>query len=249
MSGRIRSGTGGWTFPPWRGTFYPAGLPHARELSHAAARLTAIEINATFHRLQAPKSFAKWRDETPGDFVFAVKASRYATNRRDLGEAGESIAKFMDQGLVELGDKLGPILWQLAATKRFDADEVARFFDLLPRSLAGRPVRHAVEALHESFADDRFRAMARAADVAIAHAEADGGGAIGQPARDFAYARFKQSREDVPTGYDEAGLDRVESLCREWSDGGQRDVFAFFIAGDKVRAPAAAEALIARMGA
>lgn len=248
MSGRIRSGTGGWTFPPWRRTFYPAGLPQARELSHAATRLTAIEINATFHRLQAPKSFAKWRDETPDDFVFAVKASRYATNRRDLGEAAESIAKFMDQGLAELGGKLGPILWQLAATKRYDRDEIARFCDMLPRTLNGHAVRHAVEALHESFADDDFRALARDKDIAITHVEADSGGAVGQPAGDFAYARFKQSREAVATGYDEDGLTRIEQLCREWSGSGKRDVFAFFIAGDKVRAPAAAEALIARLG-
>ena len=130
----IRTGSGGWTYPDWRGgTFYPAGLPQRRELEHASRQLAAIEINGTYQSLQKPESFRKWREQTPEGFVFAVKGSSYVTNRKVLASAGESLAKFFGQGLEELGDRLGPILWQLMGTKKFDAEDVAAFFELLPR--------------------------------------------------------------------------------------------------------------------
>jgi uncharacterized protein YecE (DUF72 family) len=163
----IRVGVGGWTFAPWRGAFYPPDLPQKRELEYMSRKLTSIEINGTFYRGQSPSTFAKWRDETPDGFVFALKAPRFATHRRVLAEAGESIARFVTGGLAELGDKLGPINWQFPATKAFDPGDFAAFLALLPASVEGRPLRHAIEARHESFRSIEFVALARKAGVAI----------------------------------------------------------------------------------
>jgi len=165
--GRIHVGVGGWIFPEWRDNFYPKGLVQARELEYLAARLTATEINATFYRLQKPASFAKWRDAVPDHFRFALKGSSYCTNRRNLAEVGPALANFVEQGLVELGDKLGPINWQLRDTKRFDADEMKAFLAMLPRQHEGVALRHAIEARHESFSDPAFRAIANEAGVAV----------------------------------------------------------------------------------
>lgn len=245
-AGTIRTGIGGWTFEPWRGTFYPEGLPQARELEYAGQQLTAIEINGTFYRTQSPASFAKWRDAVPQGFVFAVKASRFCTNRKVLAEAGESIGKFMGQGLTELGDTLGPILWQLAATKKFDPDDMAAFLALLPDQHGGLHLRHALEARHESFDDPAFFAMARRHNVAVVFADSDKYPRFDAQTADFTYARLQNTREDVPTGYSNAELDQWAKQVQGWAKGG-RDVFAFFISGAKVRAPAAAQALMARL--
>ena len=243
----IHIGVGGWTFAPWRnGPFYPPGLPHARELEYAAAHLTAIEINGTFYRRQTPASFAKWRDATPPGFVFTLKASRYCTNRRNLAEAGEGIGNFLAQGIVELGDRLGPILWQLMATKQFDAAEIAAFFALLPPAHAGVPLRHAIEPRHESFRDPAFFALARAAGVAVVLADADDYPCFAERTAAFTYARLQRCREDIATGYDAPGIAHWADQARGWTvDGGE--AFVFFISGAKVRAPAAAQALIARL--
>jgi uncharacterized protein YecE (DUF72 family) len=240
-------GVGGWTFAPWRGSFYPAGLAQARELDFAGRHLTAIEINGTFYRNQSRASFAKWRDAVPEGFVFTVKASRFCTNRKLLSSAGESIARFAAQGLTELGDKLGPILWQLAPTKVFDAEDMAGFLALLPRQQDGIALRHAIEPRHESFRDPAFFAMARAAGVAVVFAEAEKYPRFDEQTAPFTYARIQTAREELPNGYPDAELDRWAAQARAWAEGG-RDVFLFFIAGAKVRNPAAAEALIARLG-
>lgn len=245
-AGSIRAGIGGWTFEPWRGTFYPEGLPQARELEYAGQHLTAIEINGTFYRTQAPASFVKWRDAVPESFVFSVKASRFCTNRKVLAEAGESIGKFLGQGLTELGGKLGPILWQLAATKKFDPDDMAAFLALLPAQQDGLPLRHALEARHESFDDPAFFEMARRHNVAVVFADSAKYPKFDEQTADFTYARLQNTREDVPTGYTDAELDGWAKQVQGWAKGG-RDVFAFFISGAKVRAPAAAQALIARL--
>ncbi len=264
-AGTIRVGIGGWTYEPWRGgPFYPPGLPHARELEHASRAVTAIEINGTYYRLQGPDSFAKWARAVPDGFVFTVKASRYCTNRKVLADAGEGIAKFLGQGLVELGDRLGPILWQFMATKRFDPDDFGAFLKLLPAREAGTPLRHAVEVRHESFRDPAFVAMARAAGVAIVFADSPDYPMIPDHAADFVYARLLNAREEEPTGYDAAALDGWTGVAREWAEGGSpadlpyvaedrapkrpRDVFVFMINGAKVRAPAAAQAMLARLG-
>jgi uncharacterized protein YecE (DUF72 family) len=263
MAGTIHVGVGGWDFDPWRGTFYPPGLARTKQLEHLATRLTATEINATFYKLQTPALFERWGKMVPDGFKFAVKASRFCTNRKNLGEAGEAIGKFCAQGVTELGDKLGPILWQLAPTKRFDADELGAFLMLLPASRDGIALRHALEVRHESFKGPEFVAMMRAAGVAIVFADHDTYPSIADLSADFVYARLQRTREEEPLGYGPEALDRWAQVTRGWAAGQSpsaldyvsdatpetkpRDVFAFFISGAKVRNPAAAEALIARL--
>ncbi len=259
----VRIGIGGWTFPPWRGTFYPEGLVQKRELEFASRATTAIEINATYHGTQKPASFANWAATAPDGFVFAVKASRYCTNRRVLAEAGESIVKFVGSGITELGDKLGPILWQFMATKQFDPDDFAAFLALLPADHGGVTLRHAVQVRHDSFQVPAFVAMARKAGVTIVHADSAEYPAIADVTGDFVYARLENAAEDVPTGYDDAALDRWADAARIWARGGvpdglpyveatppkrtPRETFVFFINGAKVRAPVGAQALIERL--
>jgi len=238
----IRTGIGGWTYPPWRkGVFYPEGLVQKRELEWASRQLGAIEINATYHSLQKPESFCKWREATPEGFRFAIKGSSYISNRKVLASTGEAMVKFYAQGLEELGDKLGPILWQLMATKKFEPDDIAAFFALLPRELKGLPLRYAIEVGHESFACPQFLDIAHKANVAVAYVEQAGRARIAEPTADFAYMRCKNMRSEEPTGYPAKELDRIARLCREWDARG--DVFAFMINGAKERAPAAAMAL------
>jgi uncharacterized protein YecE (DUF72 family) len=260
---RIRVGVGGWTFEPWRGRFYPPGLPHARELEYASGKLTSIEINGTYYGSQKPESFAKWHDETPDDFVFALKAPRFATNRRVLAEAGESIARFFASGVLELKDKLGPINWQFAPTKKFDPDDFAAFLRLLPASVEGRAIRHAVEVRHDSFCTPDFVALAREHRVAIVVAADGVYPQIADPTAPFVYARIMGTQEAAPNGYDDAALDRWADAARTWAAGGmpkglrtvgpppkrgpKRDVFLYVISGCKEKNPAAAMALIERL--
>ena len=242
----VRTGIGGWVYPEWRkGNFYPEGLAQKRELEWASRQLGAIEINGTYHSLQKPESFRKWREATPDGFVFAIKGSSYISNRKVLASTGEAMVKFFAQGLDELGDRLGPILWQLMATKRFEADDIAAFFDLLPRELNGLPLRYAIEAGHESFACPEFLAIARKANVAVAYLEQEGRACIAEPTADFAYLRCKNMTSAEPTGYPPRELERIAGLCREWGERG--DVFAFMINGAKERAPAAAMALAEKL--
>ena len=247
MTGRIRVGIGGWRYEPWRGSFYPAGLTQARELAYAAGQLTAIEVNGTFYGTLSHKTFASWRDETPEDFMFALKAPRYATNRRVLAEAEPSIARFAASGISELGAKLGPINWQFAATKRFDPEDFAAFLALLPAEADGVPLRHAVEVRHESFDCPEFHALAAAHGVAVVLAGDSDHPRIDCPAPGFAYVRIMGTTEDEPLGYGEAELDRWAGEARGLAEGG-RDVFLFVISGHKVSNPAAAKALISRLG-
>lgn len=244
--GRIRVGIGGWDFDPWRGTFYPNGLAKTKQLLFAAGQLTAIEINATYYRSQKPETFANWAKAAPDGFKFAVKASRFATNRKVLTDAAESIERFLGQGITALGDRLGPILWQFMATKTFDADEFAGFLELLPDKLDGIPLRHALEVRNDSFRDPAFYALAKKANAAIVFADSDGFPEIDEPTADFTYARLQRCAEDCATGYDDAALDRWAERARAWQERG--DLFLFFISGAKVRAPAAAMALQQRLG-
>lgn len=259
----IRVGIGGWNFAPWRGTFYPKGLKQADELRYAGEHLTTIEINGTFYRTQSAKSFAKWRDETPDGFVFALKGHRAVVNKKVLAEAGEGIEWFLGSGLLELGDKLGPILWQFAPYKRFDADDLGAFFDLLPKEKEGRRLRHVVEVRHRSFLVPEFVDLLRRHEVAVVFADSDDYPAIADLTADFVYARLQKTEEREPNGYADADLDRFAALTSAWADGvdpadlphfgtskakkRKRDVFAYMIAGAKVRAPAAAMALIERV--
>jgi len=263
MSGAVHIGIGGWTYEPWRDNFYPKGLPQARELEYAATHVTAIEINGTYYRLQGADSFAKWAKAVPDGFVFSVKASRFCTNRKILGEGGESIAKFLGQGLTELGEKLGPILWQFMPTKIFDPDDFAAFLSLLPEKQDGVALRHAVEVRHASFRCREFVELARRHGVAIVFADHDGYPTIPDLTADFVYARLQAARADIPTGYSEAALDRWAEVAENWRAGqvpggfdyvaepqvhaAGRELFLFMINGAKERAPAAAQALLARM--
>jgi uncharacterized protein YecE (DUF72 family) len=261
-AGRIHVGVGGWDYDPWRGTFYPLGLPKPKQLEYAAERLTATEINATYYKLQSPELFERWAKMVPDGFRFAVKASRFCTNRRILSEGGEAIARFCGQGFTALGDKLGPILWQFMGTKQFDPDDFGAFLKLLPAEQDGVKLRHAVEPRHESFRDPGFVAMARAAGVAIVFADAEDYPCIPDLSGDFVYARLQRNREEEPAGYPPAELDRWAAAAGAWSRGESppgfaysadppiarpRETFIFFISGAKVRAPAAATALIARL--
>jgi uncharacterized protein YecE (DUF72 family) len=245
MTGGIHIGTGGWTYAPWRGVFYPDGLTHKRELEFASRRLTSIEINGTYYSTFTPDSWRKWRAETPDGFVFSMKASRYCTNRRALAGAGEAIQRFVAQGMSELGDRLGPINWQLMETKTFDAEDLDAFLALLPREVDGLRLRHAIEVRHPSFADERFYELARRHGVAIVFADSPDFPLIDQPTADFTYARLMRTSESVATGYAAADLDDWANKVRGWAESG--DVFVYFISGAKVRAPAAAEALIERL--
>lgn len=245
--GAIRVGVGGWSFDGWRDNFYPPKLAAARELAYASRRLSAIEINSTFHGTQKPSSFAKWRDTAPAGFVFSVKASRYATHRTRLAEAGESVARFIGSGIEELGDKLGPLLWQFPATKAFDADDFDAFLALLPCELAGRPLRHALDVRHASFACEAFEAMARRHGAAVVWSDDAKLARIDAPTAGFVYARLMQAQAGQPLGYADDALDAIAARARGWAQGGG-DVFAFFINGAKERAPAAAMALIERLG-
>jgi uncharacterized protein YecE (DUF72 family) len=244
--GAIRVGIGGWTFEPWRGVFYPKDLAQKRELEYAAGKLTSIEINGTYYSTFKPASWIKWREETPKDFVFAVKASRFCTNRRELGAAGESVERFVGQGLEELGAKLGPINWQLMGTKKFDAADIEAFFKLLPKAAGKVPLRHALEVRHESFRTDQFYDLARKHNIAIVFADDDTFPKIDQATADFTYARLMQSQEDVATGYKPKELDLWAKKAKDWAKTG--DAFVYFISGAKVRNPAAAQALIERIG-
>ncbi|QNQ09109.1 DUF72 domain-containing protein [Sphingomonas alpina] len=259
----IRAGIGGWTYEPWRGTFFPDKWPQKRELEYAASKMTAIEVNGTYYSGFKPATFEGWAKAAPDGFVFTLKASRFCTNRKILAEAGESIARFTGQGIVELGDKLGPILWQFMATKKFDADDFGAFLKLLPASQDGVTLRHAVQVRHESFAVPEFIELCRAAGVAIVYADSADYPAIADVSGDFVYARLENAQEEVATGYTDAELDRWADAARTWAAGGQpdglpytgsappkampRDSFIFFINGAKVRAPAGAMALIDRI--
>ncbi len=264
MAGRIRVGVGGWVFEPWRGRFYPDGLPQKRELEFMSRHLTSIEINGTYYGSQKPESFRRWREETPDDFVFAVKGPRFATNRKVLADAGESVARFFDSGVLELGPKLGPVNWQFMATKRFDPEDFAAFLGLLPAEVGGRRLRHAVEVRHDSFRDPRLIAMARERGVAVIAAGDSAYPQIADPTAPFVYARIMGTSAEEAAGYDAASLDGWVRRARLWQEGDvpddleavergtavheDRDVYLYVISGAKDRNPAAAMALIERLG-
>jgi uncharacterized protein YecE (DUF72 family) len=243
---QIRIGIGGWTYPPWRETFYPADLPQKRELEYASRQFAAIEINATFYGRQSPKSWAAWAKTAPDGFQFAVKGSRYCVTRPRLADAGEGVATYFAQGMAALGPKLGPVLWMLAARRQFDREDIAAFFALLPARLDGIELRHVIEPRHESFRDERFFDLCRSRNIAVVLEDSDQYPIIDADTASFAYARFQRMREDVPTGYEGAALDGFAKRARQWKRDG-RDAYIFMINGAKVRAPAAALALQERL--
>jgi uncharacterized protein YecE (DUF72 family) len=239
---QIRVGIGGWNYAPWRGTFYPDKLPQKRELEYASQALSAIEINATFYGRQSPKSWKTWADTAPDGFQFAIKASRYCVSRSKLADSADSIANFFGQGFETLGEKLGPILWQLAPRKTFDPDDIAAFIDLIPQELGGLKLRHAFEPRHASFDDERFFDLCRARNIAVVLEDSDDYPTIDADTAAFRYARLQRMSEDIATGYADSALEGFAKQAAGWRAAG-RDTYIFFINGAKVRAPAAALAL------
>jgi uncharacterized protein YecE (DUF72 family) len=260
---KIRIGVGGWNYEQWRGVFYPKGLPHARELEYASRKLTSIEIDSTYYGSKKPESFIKWRDATPDDFVFSVKGTRFATNRRVLAEAAPSIERFFKSGVTELKTKLGPVNWQFATTKRFDANDFGAFLKLLPHSVDGLTIRHAVEVRNASFRVPEFIALAREHGVAVVIAGDSKYPQIADVTAPFVYARVMGTTEAEDAGYSGNALDLWAKRAGAWASGGAPpdletlapqpqasagDVFLYVISGFKVRNPLAAMALIERAG-
>ena len=256
--GAIRTGMGGWSYEPWRETFYPQGLTQKRELEYASRHVTAIEINSTFYRLQRPEIFQGWRDQTPDDFMFTTKASRTTTYRKNLAEAGESVLRFA-KGVSALAPKLGAILWQLPPTKQFVPEEIEAFLRLLPREAQGVALRHALEVRHETFKCTQFLDLARGANVAVVCADTDKYPSFADLTADFVYGRLMRTVSSEPTGYSKPALQRWNERAQLWARGDEpddlptvasikppsiaRDVFLFFISGAKERAPLAAQQL------
>jgi uncharacterized protein YecE (DUF72 family) len=243
VNANLRCGVGGWTFEPWRdGNFYPKGLAQAKELAWASRRLSAIEVNGTFYSTFKPPTFAKWRDETPEGFVFALKAHRFTTHRKVLATAGEGIAHFIGSGISELGDKLGPIVWQFMPTKAFDAADTAAFLKLLPREVEGRALRHVLDVRHPSFATEAYLDLLRAHDCTTVYTDSEKYPAIPHALSDLAYLRLMRCQADCATGYPEGELARWARGAQEWvRQSGRHQAFVFFINGAKERAPAAAQ--------
>lgn len=245
---RIRVGVGGWTFEPWRDNFFPKGLPHQQELAYASRHLTGIEVNGTYYRTFRPAVFAAWRDETPDEFVFSLKATRFATNRKQLATAGESIERFVNSGIGELGTKLGPLVWQFMPTKRFEPEDFEAFLALLPMRLDGRPLRHVLDVRHESFLSPQYLALARRFGCATVHTDAPQFPAIADVQGELAYIRLMRSEPDCASGYAPEQLDAWARGARAWTElSEQHEVFVYFINGAKERAPAAALELIRRV--
>ena len=261
----IYIGIGGWTYAPWRGVFYPKGLPQSNELTYAGERLTSIEINGTFYGTQKPATFRKWASEVPDGFVFSLKGPRFAVNRRVLAEAGDSIARFVESGITELGDRLGPLLWQFAPTKQYDEADFGKFLELLPRTLDGRDLRHVVEVRHDSFCTPGFIKLLRGFNIPVVFSEHATYPAIADVTGDFVYARLQKGQDKLATGYPPKALDAWAARAKLWAAGGEpddlpridaktkpkkqrRDVFLYVIHEAKIRAPAAAMALIERAG-
>ncbi|AMM84610.1 DUF72 domain-containing protein [Martelella sp. AD-3] len=258
-AGEIRAGIGGWTFDPWNESFYPDKLPKTRQLEYASEKLRVIEVNGTYYSSQKPATFAKWAASVPDGFVFSLKASRYCTNRKKLAEAEGSIEKFLNQGITELGDRLGPILWQFMPTKKFEPDDFEDFLNLLPQSLDGIDLAHAIEVRHPSFVTPEFVRLVRRYGATVVCADHPEYPMIADITGDFVYCRLQKGADDNPYCYSDHEMDRWAGRLKTWAEGGApedlpllvetkpektpRDVFAFFITNGKVRAPAGAMAL------
>lgn len=262
---RIRVGIGGWNYAPWRDNFYPAKLVQRRELEYASRQLRTIEINGTYYGAQKPATYAKWAAETPAGFIFSLKAPRYVTEGKRLADAGKGIHGFVQGGLAEMGDRLGPILWQLPPSRPFDAGDLAAFLELLPRELDGQPLRHVLEVRHPGFACAAYVSLARAHRVPTVFTDSPDYPSIADLTGDFVYARLMCSADENPTGYTPAALDQWAVRAHRWAAGEDvgelphatallpagepRDVFVFFISSAKHRNPSAAMALQQRVDA
>jgi len=251
----LRIGIGGWSYAPWRQTFFPNGLPQRRALEFVSQSFNAVEVNATFYGSQKPETFAKWRAESAEDFVFALKAPRLATHRTQLDTAEESIQRFLHSGIAGLGPKLGPLLWQFAPSKSFEAEDFERFLKLLPKHLARLPLRHVVDVRHPSFAVPDFVALCRRYSIAICVTDASDVPQLRDTSSDIVYLRLRNAQARLRQGYPTTALKSWARDAKAWQAGGHpsraallcpvqnetpRETFVFFINGAKERAPAAA---------
>jgi uncharacterized protein YecE (DUF72 family) len=260
----IRVGIGGWTFAPWRDNFYPKGLVQRRELEYASRHVSAIEINGTWYGAQKPPTYAKWRDEAPEGFIFSAKAPQRITMARTLSGTGAQVEDFLG-GIATLGDKLGPIVWQFEKGRRVDRGELAEFVDLLPREIDGRRLRHVLDVRDPAVIDVDFLALARRHGLATVFTDSPEHPSFADVTADFVYARLMRARSEVATGYPDDELDGWMQRARQWAAGEDpadlpriapppgeprpRDVFVYFISAAKERNPAAAMALLRRLGA
>lgn len=261
----IRVGVGGWTYAPWRGgMFYPEGLVQRRELEYASRQLNSIEINGTYYGAQKPATYAKWRDETPADFVFSVKAPMRIMQSKQLASTGHQVEDFIG-GIVELGDKLGPIVWQFDEDRPVDRGAFSEFLDLLPARQGKHRLRHVLDVRVVEFVDSAYVALAREHEMATVFTDSKEHPSFADLTTDFVYARLMRSRTEIQTGYPDAELDRWAERALLWSEGGDpmdlphigavadqaepREVFLYFISSAKERNPAAAMTLLERLGA
>ncbi|PTR34432.1 uncharacterized protein YecE (DUF72 family) [Luteibacter sp. OK325] len=256
--GRIRTGMGGWVFAPWRGVFYPDHLVQKRELAYASRQVASIEINSTYYRAPEVATYRKWAAETPEGFIFSVKAPRHIVQTKKLAAEGDQIKRFVE-GASALGDRLGPVVWQLLATRPFDADDMAAFLDLLPEEANGVPLRHAVEVRNKSFMDERWLQLARDRGVATVFTDSPEHPSFADLTGPFVYARLMRSRATETNGYPAEELKGWAKRAATWASGGDplglphvsdaqpngapRDVFVYFISAAKERNPSAAIAL------
>lgn len=263
MTHPIRVGIGGWSFEPWDETFYPAGLPKSRQMEYMSRKMTAVEVNATYYSSFKPETFAKWREASPDGFMFSLKAHRFSTVRKTRDDMKKSIDLFLGQGITALKDKLGPINWQFAPTKKFDPKDVEGFLKLLPKKIDGRAIRHALEVRHDSFRTPDFVALAREHGAAIVVAGDSDYPQIADVTAPFVYARIMGTSEDEKLGYSRKALDAWIERARLWAAGKSPkdldtvtpqktakagpDVFLYVISGFKERNPAAAMAMIEKL--
>ncbi len=261
----IRVGVGGWTYAPWRDNFYPKGLVQRRELEYASRHVSAIEVNGTWYGAQKPATYAKWRDQTPDDFVFSAKAPQRITMSRTLANTGAQIDAFLGD-IATLGDKLGPIVWQFEHGRRLDREDFAAFLQLLPNEVEGRNMRHVLDVRDPDFIDAEYLALARGHKMATVFTDSAEYPSFADLTADFVYARLMRSRGELATGYSDVDLQRWAERARSWASGGEpddlpridpapvprshtRDVFIYFISSAKERNPAAAMALLQTLGA
>ncbi|NUT46921.1 MAG: DUF72 domain-containing protein [Saccharothrix sp.] len=270
MTGEVRVGTSGWVYPTWRGAFYPEGLVRRRELAHISGLLSSVELNGSFYSLRRPSSYRAWAGQTPDDFLFAVQGGRYITHLKQLRDDEVPLANFFASGVLALGPKLGPVLWQLPPTTAFDPDRLAAFFDLLPRTtaaaaeLAGRhddrlagdrawtttdadrPLRHALEVRHPTFLVPEFQALLRAHGIALVVSHSAGRYPyLEGVTADFAYVRLHGSRSLYVGSYTDDELDEWAARIRAWS--ADHDVYAYFDNDTDAAAPRDALRLAGRL--
>ncbi|ASR38237.1 hypothetical protein BAY61_28155 [Prauserella marina] len=258
--GQVRIGTSGWLYPPWRETFYPKGLAHRRELEYLASRVGTVEINGSFYSLQRPASYETWYSQTPDDFVFAVKGGRFITHMKQLRGVDSALSNFFASGVLALGSKLGPVLWQLPPRLAFDEQRLASFFDVLPRNtvaaadlarhhddklktkpylevIENKPIRHALEVRHPSFTGEAFVNLLHEYDIALVVADTAGKWPYSEEVTtDFVYVRLHGDKELYASGYTERALRKWAEKITAWRSGG-KDVYVYFDNDMKVKAP------------